>query len=81
MKKQYEELDGTSFAFVRCGHRRTLHMSIDATPANKAKELQKLAEEAKINAETTADPNRRRALRMTALKYKRLANFVDAKSR
>jgi hypothetical protein len=35
-----------------------------------------LAEEAKINAETTADPNRRRALRVAALKYRRLADFV-----
>jgi hypothetical protein len=56
-------------------------MTTEATPANKANELQKLAEEAKINAETTVDPNRRRALRVTALKYRRLANFVRAKDR
>jgi hypothetical protein len=54
-------------------------MTVEAPPANKANELQKLAEEAKINAETTVDPNRRRALRVTALKYRRLANFVGAK--
>lgn len=58
-----------------------VQMRTETTPDNKAKVLQKLAEEAKINAETTVDPNRRRALRVTALKYKRLANFVRAKGR
>jgi hypothetical protein len=55
-------------------------MSAEGTPPSKAEELQKLAEEAKINAETTVDPNRRRALRVTALKYRRLADFVRSKS-
>ena len=46
------------------------------TEQTKAPErLTKLAEEAKLNAETTQDPNRRRMLRMMALKYKRLAKF------
>jgi len=56
-------------------------MTIEATPSSKVNELQQLAEEAKINAETTMDPNRRRALRVAALKYRRLADFVRAKSR
>jgi hypothetical protein len=37
--------------------------------------LTNLAEEAKLTAEATQDPNRRRMLRMMALKYRRLAEF------
>ncbi len=43
--------------------------------ANAPENLTKLAEEAKLVAETTQDPNRRRALRLMSLKYKRLAEF------
>lgn len=46
-----------------------------ADDTNAPKNLTKLAEEAKLVAETTQDPNRRRALRLMALKYKRLAAF------
>ena len=42
---------------------------------NAPENLTKLAEEAKLVAETTQDPNRRRALRLMSLKYKRLADF------
>jgi hypothetical protein len=42
--------------------------------------LTKLAEEAKLVAETTQDPNGRRALRLMALKYKRLAEFCRART-
>jgi hypothetical protein len=45
---------------------------------NAPENLTKLAEEAKLVAETTQDPNRRRMLRIMALKYKRLARFVRA---
>jgi len=44
--------------------------------ANAPQKLTKLAEEAKLVAETTQDHNRRRALRLMALKYKRLAAFA-----
>jgi hypothetical protein len=44
--------------------------------ANAPENLTKLAEEAKLVAETTQDPNRRRMLRMMSLKYKRLAEFA-----
>jgi hypothetical protein len=47
---------------------------------NAPENLTKLAEEAKLIAETTQDPNRRRMLRMMALKYKRLARFSGAQS-
>jgi hypothetical protein len=50
-------------------------------PAKTAKKLEKLAEEAKVNAETTHDPNRKRALRIAALKYMRLAKFVRSRRR
>ena len=43
--------------------------------ANAPQKLTKLAEEAKLVAETTQDHNRRRALRLMSLKYKRLAEF------
>jgi uncharacterized heparinase superfamily protein len=43
---------------------------------NAPENLTKLAEEAKLVAETTQDPNRRRMLRIMALKYKRLARFA-----
>ena len=43
---------------------------------NGPQDLNKLAEEAKVVAESTQDPNRRRMLRMMALKYKRLAEFA-----
>jgi len=43
--------------------------------ANAPENLTKLAEEAKLVAETTQDPNRRRALRLMSLQYKRLAEF------
>ncbi len=43
---------------------------------NERENLTKLAEEAKLTAETTQDPNRRRMLRMMSLKYKRLAEFA-----
>ena len=43
---------------------------------NAPENLTKLAEEAKLVAETTQDPNRRRMLRMMSLKYKRLARFA-----
>ena len=46
----------------------------DAT--NAPENLTKLAEEAKLVAETTQDPNRRRALRLMSIKYKRLAEFA-----
>jgi hypothetical protein len=47
------------------------------TDETKAPEnLTKLAEEAKLVAETTQDPNGRRALRLMSLKYKRLADFA-----
>jgi hypothetical protein len=42
---------------------------------NAPENLTKLAEEAKLVAETTQDPNRRRMFRMMSLKYKRLAKF------
>jgi hypothetical protein len=42
---------------------------------NVPENLTKLAEEAKLVAETTQDPNRRRALRLMSIKYKRLADF------
>ncbi len=45
---------------------------------NAPENLTKLAEEAKLIAETTQDPNRRRMLRMMSLKYKRLAKFARA---
>ena len=47
---------------------------IDET--NAPENLTKLAEEAKLVAETTQDPNGRRALRLMSLKYKRLADFA-----
>ncbi len=43
---------------------------------NAPENLTKLAEEAKLVAERTQDPNRRRMLRMMSLKYKRLAKFA-----
>jgi hypothetical protein len=46
-----------------------------ADETNTPDNLTKLAEEAKLVAETTQDPNRRRALRLMSLKYKRLAEF------
>lgn len=46
-----------------------------ADETNDPENLRKLAEEAKLVAETTQDPNRRRALRLMSLKYKRLAEF------
>jgi hypothetical protein len=39
-------------------------------------DLQKLAEEVKVVAEVTADPNGKRALRFVALGYARLAEFA-----
>jgi hypothetical protein len=46
-------------------------------PAGKrADDLRRLAAEAEITAETTVDPNRKRALQVVALRYKRLADFV-----
>ncbi|KAB2940329.1 MAG: hypothetical protein K8F92_16070 [Hyphomicrobium sp.] len=42
--------------------------------------LTKLAAEAKLVAETTQDPNRRRALRLMSIKYKRLAEFARTQS-
>ena len=48
-------------------------------PTNRTDELRRLAAAAQIVAETTADPNRKRALQALALKYKRLANFVLSK--
>ena len=45
-------------------------------PTVKSDRLQRLAAEAQIIAETTVDPNRKRALSLIALKYKRLAEFV-----
>ena len=42
-------------------------------PTVKSDRLQRLAAEAQIIAETTVDPNRKRALSLIALKYKRLA--------
>ena len=47
---------------------------------NAPENLTKLAEEAKLVAETTQDPNQRRMLRMMALKYKRLAKFSRKQS-
>jgi hypothetical protein len=44
--------------------------------AEKAAKLRKLAEEAEVVAEVTADPNGRRALQFVALAYERLAKFV-----
>ena len=44
--------------------------------ANAPQKLTKLAEEARLVAETTQDHNRRRALRMMSLKYRRLAEFA-----
>ena len=46
-----------------------------ADETNDPENLTKSAEEAKLVAETTQDPNRRRALRLMALQYKRLADF------
>ena len=43
---------------------------------NTPENLTKLAEEAKLVAETTQDPDGRRALRLMSLKYKRLADFA-----
>jgi hypothetical protein len=48
----------------------------DEEPTGKTARLQRLAAEAQIIAETTVDPNRKRALSLLALKYKRLAEFV-----
>ncbi len=47
---------------------------------NAPENLTKLAEEAKLVAETTQDPNRRRALRLMSLRYKRLAGFARAQT-
>jgi hypothetical protein len=47
---------------------------------NAPENLTNLAEEAKLVAESTQDPNRRRMLRMMALKYKRLARFSDTQT-
>jgi hypothetical protein len=44
--------------------------------ADKAGKLRKLAEEAEVVAEVTADANGRRALQFVALAYERLAEFV-----
>ena len=46
---------------------------------NAPENLTKLAEEAKLTVETTQDPNRRRTLRMMALKYRRLAEFARSR--
>jgi len=52
----------------------------DEQAEKKTEELRRLAAEAEIVAETTVDPNRKRALRIVALKYKRLAGFVGNRS-
>jgi hypothetical protein len=56
----------------------TTRMNTDE-PTKKIEELRKLAAQAQIVAETTLDPNRKRALNAIALKYKRLAEFVRVK--
>jgi hypothetical protein len=48
-------------------------------PSARGDELRRLAAEAEIAAETTVDPNRKRALHSLALKYRRLAYFVRKK--
>ncbi len=55
-----------------------MRMSNDA-PTAKTDKLQILAAEALIAAETTVDPARKRALRVLALGYARLAEFVRPK--
>ena len=45
-------------------------------PTVKTDDLQRLAPEALIVAETTVDPNRKRAPSVIALCYKRLAEFA-----
>ena len=44
--------------------------------ADKAVKLRKLAEEAEVVAEVTADPHGKRALQFVALAYERLAEFA-----
>jgi hypothetical protein len=51
----------------------------DEPTTKRTDELRRLAAEAQIAAETTVDPNRKRALRAVALKYKRLSDFVLSK--
>ena len=48
--------------------------------AGQPVDLQKLAEEAEILADTTMDPNGKRALRFLALGYARLAEFARART-
>jgi hypothetical protein len=48
--------------------------------ADKAVKLRKLAEEAEVVAEVTADPHGRRALQFIALAYDRLADYVRSNS-
>jgi hypothetical protein len=67
---------GTKSAGLRCAGVRGRSLMTDQ--ANAPENLTKLAEEAKLVAETTQDPNRRRMLRMMSLKYKRLAKFARA---
>ena len=50
-------------------------MSDDHT-TKRSDELRRLAAQAEGGAEKTLDPNRKRALRALALKYRRLAYFV-----
>ena len=50
-------------------------MSDDPT-TQRSDELRRLAAQAESGAETTLDPDRKRALRALALKYRRLAYFV-----
>jgi hypothetical protein len=52
----------------------------EVEPTAKTDTLQRLAAEALIVAETTVDPARKRALRVLALGYARLADFVRAKA-
>ena len=59
-----------------------LRLIMNSDPRSKAaKKLEKLAEEANVEAETTHDPNRKQALRVLTLKYMRLAKFVRHKRR
>jgi hypothetical protein len=48
--------------------------------AKQPAHLQKLAEQAEIMADTTRDPNGKRALRFLALGYARLAEFARART-
>jgi hypothetical protein len=66
---------GTQVMASVLNHQWQSAMSDDPT-TNRSAELRTLAALAESAAEKTSDPNRKRALRALALKYRRLAYFV-----